>query len=327
MPATPSPTATSAAADHPPRLVEDLGPIGGQALIDGVMMRRAGAWGAAVRRSDGTIATTVTALPGDGDGVRRIPLLRGSVALWESVRLGTRAMLWGAQERGTEDGKGYSKGGLALTTAIAGALAVTFLVLLPAAVPKLLGLDGRWAFNLVETGVRLAVLVGYMALLSLSPEVRRTFAYHGAEHMTIHAYEHGVALEPAAIRRFDRRHPRCGTAFLLLVVLVALLAHVIVGSPSWPVLVASRLVGLPLVAGVAYEAIRLAGTRRHQLVGRILMAPGSWLQGLTTAEPDDDQIEVAIAALRATTSLEDGAASPAGTAPGPAAAVPVGVGA
>lgn len=301
MPA-PSPLPSPPAA--PPRLVEDLGPIGGQALLDGVMMRRAGAWGAAVRRSDGTIATTAHVLPRDGRGVRRIPLVRGSVALWDSVRLGTRAMLWGAQERGTEDGKGYSKGGLALTSVVAASLAVGLLVLLPAAVPQLLGLEGRWAFNAVETGIRLAVLVGYMALLSLSPEVRRTFAYHGAEHMTIHAYEHGVALEPAAIRRFDRRHPRCGTAFLLVVVLVALLAHVVVGTPSWPVLVASRLVGLPLVAGVAYEVIRLAGAQRHRVLGRVLMAPGSWLQGLTTAEPDDDQIEVAIAALHAVTALE-----------------------
>ncbi len=317
-----SPPHPSSSRPLAPALRTDVGPIGGQALIEGVMMRRAGAWGAAVRRSDGTIATTVTPLPHDGEGVRRIPLLRGPVALWESVSLGTRAMLWGAKERGTDDGEGYSRGGLALTTVVAAALALTFLVLLPAAVPKLLGIEGRWAFNTVESVIRLTVLVGYMALISLNREVKRTFAYHGAEHMTIHAFEHGVELEPASIRRFDRRHPRCGTAFLLIVVLVSLLAHVVVGSPSWPVLVASRIVGLPLVAGVAYELIRFAGTHRHQLVGRILMAPGSWLQGLTTAEPDDDQIEVAIAALRATVSLEADAplAAPAHTAPAGAGA-------
>jgi uncharacterized protein YqhQ len=322
VPVTPqhSPQPTAGA----PRLLDDVGPIGGQALIEGVMMRRAGAWGAAVRRSDGTIATTVTAIPNDGEGVRRIPLLRGPVALWESVSLGTRAMLWGAKERGTDDGEGYSKGGLALTTVLAAALALTFLVLLPAVVPKLLGIDGRWAFNAVESAIRLTVLVGYMALISLNREVKRTFGYHGAEHMTVHAFEHGVELEPAAIRRFDRRHPRCGTAFLLIVVLVSLLAHVVVGSPSWPVLVASRVLGLPLIAGVAYELIRFAGTHRHNLVGRVLMAPGSWLQSITTAEPDDDMIEVAVAALRATVSLEATPATPAAPAP---LAAPAGVGA
>ncbi|QYG91181.1 DUF1385 domain-containing protein [Iamia sp. SCSIO 61187] len=301
---------------HPtPDLLDDIGPIGGQALIEGVMMRRAGAWGAAVRRADGTIATTGAALPDDGEGVRRIPLLRGPVALWESVSLGTKAMIWGAQERGTEDGRGYSKGGLALTTVIAAVLAIGILGLLPAVLPKALGIEGRWLFNATESAIRLSILVGYMWLLSLNSEVKRTFAYHGAEHMTIHAFEHGVALEPAEIRRFDRRHPRCGTAFLLIVVLVSLIAHVAVGEVSWPVLVASRVLGLPVVAGVAYEVIRLAGLRRHSVLGRVLMAPGSWLQTLTTQPPDDDQIEVAVAALHATLAAE--------AAPAPAAA-PVG---
>lgn len=296
---TQQPTSHSADAAAP-QLVDDIGPIGGQALIEGVMMRRAGAWGAAVRRSDGTIGTTGAVIPEDGEGVRRIPFVRGPVALWESVSLGTKAMIWGAKERGTEDGKGYSRGGLALTTVIAAVLAVGILGVLPAVLPKAFGIEGRWLFNAVETAIRLVILVGYMALISLNKEVKRTFSYHGAEHMTIHAFEHGVPLEPAEIRRFDRRHPRCGTAFLLIVVLVSLIAHVIVGEVSWPVLVASRILGLPIVAGVAYEVIRLAGLRRHSLLGRVLMAPGSWLQTLTTQPPDDDQIEVAVAALHAT---------------------------
>ena len=113
------------------------------------------------------------------------------------------------------------------------------------------------------------------------------FAYHGAEHMTIHAFEHRVAARARpASAQFDRRHPRCGTAFLLVVVLVTMFAHALVGHPSWGLLVASRILGLPIVAGVAYEAIRFAGRHQHQLVGRILMAPGSWLQAITTAEPD-----------------------------------------
>jgi len=304
-----------------PTLLDDVGPIGGQALIEGVMMRRAGAWGAAVRRADGTIATTGAPLPADGAGVRRIPLLRGPVALWESVSLGTRAMIWGAKERGTEDGQGYSRSGLALTTVLAAVLAIGVLGVLPAVLPKAFGIEGRWLFNAVESTIRLTILVGYMALLSLNKEVKRTFSYHGAEHMTIHAFEHGVSLDPSSIRQFDRRHPRCGTAFLLIVVLVSLVAHVLVGEVSWPVLVASRILGLPIVAGVAYEVIRTAGLHRHSLLGRVLMAPGSWLQTLTTQPPDDDQIEVAVAALQATIAAE-GTTVPTAT-PAPALA-PVG---
>lgn len=298
-------------AHDTPSLVADIGPIGGQALIEGVMMRRAGAWGAAVRTQDGTIATVGAPLPDETAGIRRIPLLRGPVALWESVSLGTKAMIWGAKARGTEDGRGYSKGGLALTTVIAAVLAVGILGVLPAVLPKAAGIEGRWLFNTTETGIRLAILVAYMWLISLNKEVKRTFSYHGAEHMTIHAFEHGVDLEPTEIRKFDRRHPRCGTAFLLLVVLVGLLAHVAVGEVSWPVLVASRILGLPIIAGMAYEVIRLAGLKRHTLLGRILMAPGSWLQTLTTQPPDDDQIEVAIAALRATIAAEGTTEAPA----------------
>ena len=311
-----SPHQTDAGA---PSLVADIGPIGGQALVEGVMMRRAGAWGAAVRRLDGSIATTVATLPRDGEGARRIPLLRGPVSLWESVSLGTRAMLWGAKERGTADGKGYSKGGMALTTLVAATLATTFLLVIPAAIPHMLGIDGRWAFNAAETTLKLGILVGYMALISLNREVKRTFSYHGAEHMTIHAFEHGVPLEPDQIRRFDRRHPRCGTAFLLLVVIVSLAVHLVIGDVSLPWLLASRILGLPLIAGLAYEVIRFAGLHRHTTAGRILMAPGGWLQTLTTRPPDDDQIEVAVAALRATVAAEVDGGTPAPAEPVPAA--------
>ncbi len=307
-------TATQHSHTAPLELADDVGPIGGQALIEGVMMRRAGAWGAAVRRPDGEIVTTSSPLGDEAAGARTLPLVRGPVALWESVSLGTRAMIWGAQARGTEDGKGYSKGGLAVTTVVAAVLAVGILGLLPAAVPKLLGIEGRYALTTVETLLRLGILVGYMWLLSLNREVKRTFGYHGAEHMVIHAFEHGVDLVPAEVKRFDRRHPRCGTAFLLIVVLVGMVAHILIGDVSWPVLMISRIVGLPVIAAVAYEVIRAAGLHRHSLLGRILMAPGSWLQTITTQEPDDDQIEVAVAALRATVEAETSA--PAVTAAG-----------
>jgi uncharacterized protein YqhQ len=283
---------------------ETVGPIGGQALLEGVMMRRGGSWGAAVRRQDGTIATTSRTLPDGLDGWRKLPLVRGVVALGETATLGTRATLWAARERGDEKGDGYSTGGLALTVVIALVAVFGIFGLLPAVVVKTAGVTDPLAFSVIEGVIRLAILVGYLALLGRSPQVKRVFAYHGAEHMTIHAFEHRAPLTPDSIRQFNRRHPRCGTAFLLVVVLVTIFAHALVGHPSWGVLIASRILGLPIVAGVAYEAIKFAGRHQHQLIGRILMAPGSWLQTITTNDPDDDMIEVAVAALEATLAAE-----------------------
>lgn len=244
--------------------------------------------------------------------------MRGVLALGETAALGTRATLWAAQERGDASGDGYRRGGLVLTVVVALTGVLGVFGLLPAVLVKAAGVANPVLFSLTEGLIRLAILVGYLVLLGRSEQVQRVFAYHGAEHMTIHAFEHRAALEPAAIRQFDRRHPRCGTAFLLVVVITTMFAHALVIHPTWPVLVASRVLGLPLVAGLAYEAIRFAGRHQHQLVGRILMAPGSWLQGITTAEPTDDMIEVAVAALEATLAAEPlaAAATPVGAAAG-----------
>jgi uncharacterized protein YqhQ len=286
-----------------------VGPIGGQALLEGVMMRRGQSWGAAVRCQDGTITTTSRTLPAGLDRWRRWPIVRGVMALGETAALGTKATLWAATERGDESGDGYTKRGLALTVIIALVGVVGIFGLLPAVVAKLvLGLvdvQSAVAFSVIEGGLRLAILVGYLWALSLNAQVKRVFAYHGAEHMTIHAFEHRIALQADQIRTFDRRHPRCGTAFLLVVVMTTVFVHALIGHPeSWSVLVASRILALPLVAGIAYETIRFAGRHQHQLVGRILMAPGYWLQNITTEEPSDDMIEVAVAALEATLAAE-----------------------
>lgn len=281
-----------------------VGPIGGQALLEGVMMRRGQSWGAAVRRQDGSIGTTSRVLPASLDKWRQLPLVRGVMALGETAALGTKATIWAAQERGDESGDGYTRKGLAATVAIAIIGVVGIFGLLPAVLVKLAGIDGAITFPLTEGLIRLGILVGYLYLLGRSPQVKRVFAYHGAEHMTIHAFEHRVALVPGEIRHFSRRHPRCGTAFLLVVVITTMFVHAFMGHHSWQWLVAGRILGLPLVAGLAYEAIRFAGRHQHQLIGRMIMAPGSWLQGITTEEPTDDMIEVAIAALEATLAAE-----------------------
>jgi len=282
-----------------------MGPIGGQALLEGVMMRRGECWGAAVRRPDGSIALTHQALPPALARWRGVPLVRGVLALGESTVLGTRATTWAARERADgEGGDGYSQSGLIAAAVVAAALALGLFGLLPAVTIKAFGVRQPVLFSLGEGALRLALLIDYLLLLGRSPQVQRVFGYHGAEHMTIHAFEHRVLLEPAAIRAFDRRHPRCGTSFLLLVVGITVLTHVLIGTPTWPVLIASRLLGLPLVAGLAYEAIRFAGLHQDRWFGRMVMAPGFWLQGLTTREPDDDMIEVAVAARDATLAAE-----------------------
>ena len=282
-------------------------PIGGQALIEGVMMRRGSRWAAAVRQPDGTIVTTSHRLPAGLEGPRRVPLVRGVLALGESVGLGTRAMAWAARAREPEETGGYSTVGVALSTVVAAVLAVGVFGVGPGIAAKAAGIEGRFAFNLVEGLIRLSLLLAYLWALSRAPAVRRVFAYHGAEHMTIHAYEHGEPLEPDRIRTFDRRHPRCGTSFLLIVAVVSIAVHIAIGTPDWPLLVASRIIGLPLVAALAYEAVRAAGRHQGSTLGRIVAAPGAWLQSITTREPDDDQIEVAVAALRAT--VDAGAAA------------------
>jgi len=276
------------------------GPIGGQALLEGVMMRCGSRWGAAVRRADGSIATTRRTLAPTFDRWRPVPLLRGVLALAESTVLGTRAMVWAASERSDEEDGGYSQVGLAVSVVVAVALAIGVFGLLPAAVVKAAGVDGTVAFNLAETSLRLAILVGYLWALSRSAQVQRVFGYHGAEHMTIHAFEHGQPLDPSVVRTFDRRHPRCGTSFLLLVVVITMAVHAVVGTPGWAVLLASRVLLLPVVAGLSYEVVRFAGRHQESWTGRVLMAPGYWLQQLSTSPPDDEQIEVAIAALDAT---------------------------
>ncbi len=289
----------------------DVGPIGGQALPEGVMMRREVNWAAAVRRLDGTIATTGRTLSPSVKTWRRIPLVRGMVALVETTVLGVRATLWAARERGQDDGSDFSAGGLVTAVLVAFVAVFGIFGLLPAVVVKTMGVRNPLAFSLIEGVLRIVILVAYLAAIGRSARIRRVFGFHGAEHMTIHAFEHGAALEASEIRRFDRRHPRCGTAFLLVVALTSILVHALIGHPSWPVLVASRVLGLPVVAGLAYEAIRFAGRHPSSVVGRLVRAPGEWLQSLTTAPPDDDMIEVAVAALEAVLSLEAQPTDPA----------------
>jgi uncharacterized protein YqhQ len=271
-------------------------PVGGQALQEGVMMRRGQVWAAAVRMRDGSIELDRHEMPETTGRFRKLPVVRGNFNMVESVRIGFRALTWSANKR-ESSGEGFSTLGIVGATAIA----ITFLIgifnLLPAALAKVLGIEGAIAFNAFEGAVRISLFVAYLAVMGLVPDIRRVFQYHGAEHKTVSAFEAGAPLTPEGVRPFTRRHTRCGTTFLLMVLVLTIVVNTAFGDPSWGVLVASRVLTIPLVAGLAYELIRYAGSHWEKRWVRIVMTPGLWLQDLTTRDPDDDMIEVAIASL------------------------------
>jgi uncharacterized protein YqhQ len=283
--------------------------LGGQAVLEGVMIRGPRWVGTAVRLPDGAIAEEVLHRPSLLVRRRwaRLPVLRGAVVLWEALVLGTRALAFSAgQAVQGELGRPLSGREVGLGLGLGLVLAVGLFFVLPTVLVR--WVDPGWgaiSFNLVEGLVRTGVLVLYVAVVGLLPDVRRVFMYHGAEHKVVNAWERGVPLVVEEVQRQSRFHPRCGTSFLLVVVLVAVVVFSLLGKPSLWGRVASRVVLVPLIAGVAYEVIR-AGARFPWF--RPVVLPGLWLQRLTTREPDDGQVEVAIRALRAVLEREDAAA-------------------
>ena len=281
-------------------------PIGGQAVLEGVMMRGPGNWAVAVRKPDGEIAQVCRSIasPMARHRVYRLPVIRGVVALGESLTIGFRALAisagYAAQEEGAdgEPQAELSRGQLAFAFAVAIGFALLLFKVGPVLlVDKLVPVhSGTW-FVIIEGGVRVTVFVLYLALISLLPDLRRVFQYHGAEHKAINAYEAGEELVPERVQRFSLIHPRCGTAFLLWVMVVAIFVYAFLGRPAWYWLVVSRIVLLPVIAGIAYELIRFAGKHSGNRLLMTLLAPGLWLQRLTTREPTLDQLEVSIRAL------------------------------
>jgi uncharacterized protein YqhQ len=280
--------------------------VGGQAVLEGVMMRAPDKWAVAVRRPDGVIEAVSHQLPRLSSRSRwaRIPFVRGVLVLGESLTLGFRALSWSAQKAGEEDGVEIKRREIVLSMVLALAFFIAIFMLVPLGVARgleaLLG-ENAVVFNVTDGVVRVALFVGYIWLIGLSKDIRRVFAYHGAEHKTIHAYEAGDPLGIEAIQRYSPRHPRCGTNFLLIVVLLALIIFTALGRPAWPWLVTSRLLGIPVIAGISYEILKIGADRRWL---RFLAAPGMWLQALTTREPEDDQVEVAVTSLLASLTVE-----------------------
>jgi uncharacterized protein YqhQ len=282
--------------------------VGGQAVIEGVMMRGVDWWSLAVRRPDDSIGVHEYPLVSymKRYPVLKLPVLRGMVALLESLVIGVRALTVSANESLGEAEEELGKKEIGVTLLIAFAFAVGLFFVAPLFLTGLLqGQIGKgfW-FWVVEGLVRVGIFLGYLLIVTQIKDLRRVFEYHGAEHMSIHALEHGEELTVANIEKYGTLHLRCGTSFLLVVLVVAIFVFAFVGRPAWYWLVLSRILLVPLIAGISYEIIRFAGRHEGNPIIRVVMAPGLGLQWMTTKRPDGAQIEVAVAALEKIVELE-----------------------
>lgn len=281
--------------------------IGGQAVIEGVMMRGPKDIATAVREPSGNITVKVVPLTSIADKypILKKPLLRGVVALSEALIYGLKALSFSAQAAG-EEGEELTDKEMAMTMAFSLGLAIVLFVVIPTFAAKYVhsAITDPKLLNIFEGILRLLIFLGYVAAISRLKDIQRVFEYHGAEHKVINAYEAGVPLDPEHVRPYSRFHPRCGTNFLLIVMIVSIITFAFLGWPDLWMRILSRVLLMPLVAGIAYEIIRFAGRSESQWVA-CAIAPGLWLQKLTTREPDDSQIEVAIRALEAVKPQEE----------------------
>lgn len=287
--------------------------VGGQAVIEGVMMRGKTHVAVAVRQPDGEISVDVRPVNSISDRypILKKPFLRGVVSLVESLVMGMKALAYSAQVSGDEDEKLDSKE-MALTIAVSAGLAILLFIVIPTwSMRFLTGItQDHMALNLAEGVLRMAIFLAYIAAISSMNDIQRVFQYHGAEHKTIYTYEAGLPLKVENVRPFSTLHPRCGTNFLMIVMLISMFIFTFLGWPSLLERIASRIILMPVIAGVSYELIRYAGAHTVNPLVRIAITPGLLLQKLTTRQPDDSQIEVAIASLKAVVPPEDLAQEP-----------------
>ena len=287
--------------------------VGGQAVIEGVMMRGKTHVAVAVRQPDGEISVDVRPVNSISDRypILKKPFLRGVVSLVESLVMGMKALAYSAQVSGDEDEKLDSKE-MALTIAVSAGLAILLFIVIPTwSMRFLTGItQDHMALNLAEGVLRMAIFLAYIAAISSMNDIQRVFQYHGAEHKTIYTYEAGLPLKVENVRPFSTLHPRCGTNFLMIVMLISMFIFTFLGWPSLLERIASRIILMPVIAGVSYELIRYAGAHTDNPLVRIAITPGLLLQKLTPRQPDDSQIEVAIASLKAVVPPEDLAQEP-----------------
>ena len=275
--------------------------VGGQAVIEGVMRRGPKLVATAVREPSGKISVKVDPVKSIGDTypILKKPMLRGVVALGESLVLGIKSLSYSAKMAGEEDEQ-LSDKELVGTILFALVMAVVLFVVIPTSAAKYLhaATTSPILLNLMEGALRLAIFLVYIYGISRMKDIKRVFQYHGAEHKTIHAYEAGVPLTVENVQKFSTLHPRCGTAFLLIVMIVSIFVFAFLGWPDLWLRILSRVILLPVVAGVSYEIIRFAGRTKNPVVHMAIL-PGLWLQKITTNQPADEMVEVAIQSLEA----------------------------
>jgi len=283
---------------------------GGQAVIEGVMMRGQRTMAVAVRSPSGQVHVTVKPISNSQTGIRRIPFVRGVIVLVESLVLGIGALFESANVSLGEEEQKISGPLLWGTLAFSMAFAAAVFFVVPLLItdrlidPHLS--DSGLLTNLVEGIVRVAIFVLYLALVNLIPDIRTVFAYHGAEHKTINAYEHHVPLEPEPVARFSTAHVRCGTSFLFAVMIISIVVFSLVGSPEVWVRILSRIVLIPVIAAIGYEFTRFSARFADNRIVRVLFLPGLALQKMTTRQPNNSQIEVAISALKGAIEADKG---------------------
>ncbi len=272
---------------------------GGQAVIEGVMMRGRRHMATVVRRPDGGLAEDVQVLPALYSGrLRTVPFVRGVIVLLEALVLGMKTLMYSANVSLEEEGEEVKTWYVWLVVALALVMGVAIFFVAPMFAARAINMGSSLLFSFVEGVIRLAIFIAYLWLISLLPDIKRVFAYHGAEHMTVNAHEAGVPLEVEQVRQYSTAHARCGSSFLFVVLMVAVVVFALLGRPALWLMVLSRVLLVPLIAALGYEIIYFGANHQDNPVVRFLIAPGLWVQKLTTRHPDADQIEVAILALQ-----------------------------
>lgn len=274
--------------------------IGGQALIEGVMMKTATHIAAAARKPDKSIVRIKRKQTTWSQRFKllRLPIVRGAVMLAEMLVTGIKMIDWSAHQQEEKPADRIKPWQTSIALLISLSLAIALFVLAPYLLTRIIVDSTGLLFNLVDGAFRIAILVSYVWLIGLFKDVRRMYQYHGAEHMTVHCYEHKKPLIPANVKKYSPVHPRCGTSLLMFVVIVSILVFSLVREPRWFVNVPLRILLIPLIAGISYELLKLSARWPKNPVLKMFMLPGLWVQKITTRKPDKKQIEVAIAALK-----------------------------
>ena len=282
---------------------------GGQAVIEGVMIRGRKAAVTAVRRPSGGLTMNIQPLSTVYTGwMRRTPLIRGIIVLIEAMVLGVKSLLYSASVSLEEEEEEISGKAVWVMITLALVLAIVLFLIVPLFLTRLINpyIGSSLVFHLIEGLIRLVIFIAYLKLVGLFRDIKQVFTYHGAEHKAVNAFESGVPMEIESVKKYDTAHVRCGTSFLFVVLVIAIVVFALVGRQTLWLMVLSRVLLIPVIAALGYEVIHFGAKHSKNALVRAVLAPGLWLQNLTTKEPDDTQIEVALSALRKAVEIDQG---------------------